>query len=286
MIAMLRKRQALKELVESAAMPRKNADKIREAERRQGVRMEVQADGNEILLYDVIDSWGGWWGVSASEFREALAELGEAEEITLHLNSPGGEVTEGMAIHNMLVDHPANVTVIVDGMAASIASIVAMAGDDIRMNRGAEMMIHKAWMVTVGDSDFHVKSGDLLDRTDRQMAAIYAARAGGDIDQWLEAMGEESWYLGAEAVEAGLADSSAPLKTKNDDSSPSALWDRSLFNSDASETAGGEPTDDVGAPEDSDQAGATAPDVEERQRALQVVTQAQLAAAGVPVGRH
>lgn len=290
MIKLARKRQALKDLVAIGAMPRQNADRIMEAERdTTGVRLEARRseDGTsgEILLYDVVDSWGGFWGVSAVEFREALDSLGDVEELVVRINSPGGEVSEGNAMHNALVDHPARVRVVVDGMAASIASIVAMAGDHIEMNRGAEMMIHNSWMVTVGDTAVLAKDSNLLGRLDRVAADIYAARAGGTREEWLAAMAEETWYLGQEAVDAGLADSAAPLKTKNDDGGPSSLWDRSLFNKiDTGADAGGEdPTDD--APEDPGDAAATAAATGERQRALQVVTRARLAAAGVPIGQ-
>ena len=281
MIALFEKRAALKQLVESGAMSRKMAEKVMEAEAGDKMQMGVSDSGDghaELVLYDVIDSWGGWFGTSAVEVRQALAGAGDLDRLTVRLNSPGGEVSEGMTIHNMLADHPADVEIVVDGMAASIASIIAMAGDKIVMNRGAEMMIHKSWMVTIGDADFMVKQADMLARNDRQMAAIYAARAGGDSEQWLEAMAEETWYFGAEAVEAGLADESAPLKTKNDSGSASAqLWDRALFAKTAPGDAGDDSTDD--APEDSGDAAATAAATEERQRASRVVTTALVSAA-------
>jgi ClpP class serine protease len=86
-----------------------------------------------LRIYDVIDSWGGDWGISANEVAQALDQIGDVEEIRVRLNSPGGEVFEGIAIMNLLRSHPARVTAVVDGLAASAASFLATSADDTTM---------------------------------------------------------------------------------------------------------------------------------------------------------
>jgi ATP-dependent Clp endopeptidase proteolytic subunit ClpP len=159
-----------------------------------------------IHLDDVIDSYGGWWGISAKEFNEALDELGDVEQINLHINSPGGEVYEGIAILNSLRRHNASVTAIVDGLAASAASFIAVGVDKTIMAPNTEMMIHDAWGITIGPAaDMHAM-GDRLDKISNNIAGIYAGKAGGATDTWRSSMLDETWYSAEEAVAAGLAD--------------------------------------------------------------------------------
>lgn len=179
--------------------------------RRATVRAEIpeprESDGAAVLrLYDPIDSWGGDWGVSAKEFVKALDSLGDVEEIRLHINSPGGEVWDGLAILNALRAHPARVTAVVEGIAASAASFIACGVDRLVMARNAELMIHKAWGMALGNSDDMAKlSADLL-HEDRNIASIYAEKSGGDVDGWLSTMRDETWFSAEEAIAAGLAD--------------------------------------------------------------------------------
>jgi ATP-dependent Clp endopeptidase proteolytic subunit ClpP len=159
-----------------------------------------------IHLDDVIDSWGGDWGISAREFRGALAELGDVQQINLHINSPGGEVYEGIAILNELRRHPATVTAVVDGLAASAASFIAVGADKTVMAPNSEMMIHDAWGIAIGPAaDMHAM-GDRLDKLSDNIASVYAAKAGGSEASWREFMLAETWYSAQEAVDAGLAD--------------------------------------------------------------------------------
>lgn len=178
---------------------------------RAPLRAEVVAkkDGNSamIRLYDVIDSWGGPWGVSAKEFADALDELGDVGEIDLHLNSPGGEAMEGIAILNVLRSHPARVVVTVDGLAASAASFIAVGADETIMARNSQMMIHDAWGLCVGNAKDMADLAANLDKLSNNIAGIYADKAGGTVGQWRDAMIAETWYNADEVVEAGLADS-------------------------------------------------------------------------------
>lgn len=172
------------------------------------VRAEAPpADGAaELFVYDVIDSWGGEWGISAREVAEALGQLGEVEQITVRLNSPGGEVHEAVAIANMLAGHPARITVQVDALAASAASYLLVRGDEAVVRPDSEVMIHDAWGIAMGPAaDMH-KAGDDLDRVSGTLAAAYARKAGGDAADWRTAMLAETWYTADEAVAAGLAD--------------------------------------------------------------------------------
>ncbi|GAA4226085.1 hypothetical protein GCM10022254_09870 [Actinomadura meridiana] len=163
--------------------------------------------GAEMLLYAEI----GYWGVTASDVASALATV-TAPTLHVRINSPGGDVFDGIAIYNALADHPADVSVTVDGIAASAASFIAMAGDTIKMNRGSQMMIHDASGLCVGNAADMTEMADLLDRCSDIIAKIYAARAGGRFTSWRKLMRAETWYSASEAVGAGLASEAAPEK--------------------------------------------------------------------------
>jgi ATP-dependent Clp endopeptidase proteolytic subunit ClpP len=182
---------------------------------RAKIRAEVPTaatDGNAavIRLYDPVDSWGWDWGVSAKEFVECLDNLpASVDEIHLHINSPGGEVFEAIAIVNALRNHPARVVATVDGIAASAASFIAASADELVMARNSELMIHDAWGVCVGNAGDMKSMADMLDHVSDNIASIYAAKAGEDVAVWRQAMTTETWYSADEAVAAGLADSVA-----------------------------------------------------------------------------
>ena len=170
-----------------------------------------QGSGAKLYLHDVIDSWGGEWGVSAKEFTVALAQLGDVSDIHLHINSPGGEVYEGIAILNALRTHPATVHPVVDGLAASAASFIAVGlaaepGASLTMGRNTELMIHDAWGIALGPESDMRAAADRLGAISNNIAGIYAAKAGSDPETWRAAMLAETWYSADEAVAAGLAD--------------------------------------------------------------------------------
>ena len=188
---------------------------------RTPIRAEAPAprttDGTATLrLYDPIDSWGGEWGVSAKEFVKVLDGLpADTTNITLLINSPGGMVWEGLAILNALRSHPAKVTAVVEGIAASAASFIAAGVDELHMAPNAELMIHRAWAMCIGNSVDLQKMVAELDREDRNLASIYAGKAGGDLDEWLAHMSAETFFYAAEAVEVGLADKVLPTPKKD-----------------------------------------------------------------------
>lgn len=192
---------------------------------RSWFRLVNHDDGTpELQIYDEI----GFWGVWADEFVAELKGI-TAPRIRLRINSPGGEVFEGLTIYNALLDHPAEIHVIVDALAASAASFIAQAGDRVTMNRGAQMMIHDALGLCYGNAAEMETMRDLLDRVSSEIAGIYAARGGGELDAWRSRMRDETWMNGAEAVELGLADDvteTPPRRAAADDPDPDEDEDR------------------------------------------------------------
>lgn len=175
-------------------------------------RAEAPATQDEtaatMYLYGPIDSWGGPWGISAAEVASALAALPTGTtDLTLRINSPGGEVFEAVAIMNLLRDHSARITARVDGIAASAASFLAASADELVMGGNTELMIHDAWGIAIGNAEDMRSYGDLLDRTSDNIASVYEKKAGGGVAQWRDYMKAESWFTAEEAVAAGLADS-------------------------------------------------------------------------------
>ena len=161
----------------------------------------VAAETVEVAIYDEI----GYWGVTASDFVNELSGV-DAKNITLRVNSPGGDVFDGLAILNSLRNHPATVNVMVDGLAASAASFIAMAGDSVTMAPNSMMMIHEASGLCMRNAVDMRELADLLDKTSANIADIYSRRSGRPADEHRSAMRAETWYSDQEAVDAGLAD--------------------------------------------------------------------------------
>lgn len=180
----------------------------------------------DLHIFDEISHWG----IMADDFRQELDAV-TAPTINLHLNSPGGYVDDGIAIYNILKAHPAQVNVFIPGIAASIATVIAMAGDRVVIAPHARMMIHNAWVMAQGDSNELRRLADHLDGSNQNIASIYAERAGGDLDHWLSLMGETTWFGDQEAVDAGLADE---VGRANDDSRATALAARQVASFDLS----------------------------------------------------
>lgn len=178
-------------------------------------RIENKADSSgppKIYIYDEI----GYFGHTAKGFTDDLNAI-DSSELTLHVNSPGGDIFDGLAIYQALKSHKAQVTVVVDGLAASIASVIAMAGDRVVMAPKATMMIHDGWSMSVGNAAEMRKMADLLDKQSDIIASVYADRSGQPADFWRNQMHEDSWYNAQEAVAAGLADEIEGQVPKKDD---------------------------------------------------------------------
>lgn len=233
-----------------------------------------------IRLYDPVDSYGEYWGVSAKEFAEALDALpSNITEIRLHINSPGGDVFDGVAIVNALRAHPAKIVAVVDGIAASAASFIACAADETVMAPNSELMIHDAWGLCVGNAaDMH-QMAEMLDHISDNIASMYAAKAGGTPESWREAMAKESWYSADEAVAAGLADR---VETAKADEQAKARHDLSIFtyagrNAAPAPAASAAPESPAAAPEEAAAPAAAEPPATD----ARVKTAAALAAAAL-----
>ena len=149
-------------------------------------------------------------GITSAWVAEQIVGAGEVDQIAVYINSPGGDVFEGIAIYNELKQFPGQVNVYIMGVAASIASIIAMAGDQRVIYDGAEFMIHQASGMTFGTADHHVKQAKLLRRLDKKLANIYADTTGGDAVTIAEMMAEETWMESDDALADGFATHGSP----------------------------------------------------------------------------
>lgn len=163
---------------------------------------EGEPDTATVLIFDEI---GGSFGVNAKQFAKDLDEI-TAPNIHVRINSPGGSVFDAIAIHSTLLRHPARVTTFVDGLAASAASVIAMAGDEVVMMPGSQMMIHDASATDDGNAAEKQKMVTFLERQSDNIADLYLRKAGGTREEWRELMLAETWAFAEEAVELGLAD--------------------------------------------------------------------------------
>lgn len=172
-------------------------------------RVSAEAAG-ELLIYGRIGG-GGWFsdGVSASDVAAALKDLGPGP-VNVRINSGGGDVFDGVAIHSLLAAHSGTITVYVDGLAASAASFIMLAGDRVVAARNSFIMIHDAMTLVFGAKARMQRTIDLLDKVSDNIADMYAEKAGEDVAYWrakMEENGEDGvWYTGAEALDAGLVD--------------------------------------------------------------------------------
>ncbi|HIA3978616.1 TPA: head maturation protease, ClpP-related [Escherichia coli] len=160
----------------------------------------------DIYIYDEI----GFWGVTAKQFISDLNALGDITHINLHINSPGGDVFEGIAIFNALKTHGASITVYVDGVAASMASVIAMVGNPVIMPENSFMMIHKPFGFTGGDAEDMRTYADLLDKVEAVLLPAYAQKTGKTTDEIAAMLADETWMSGAECLAQGFADQVTP----------------------------------------------------------------------------
>lgn len=193
-------------------------------ERWNGGIRAASSDDNTISIFDVIgkDYWDE--GVTAKRISGALRSLNGAD-VTVNINSPGGDMFEGLAIYNLLREYQGKVTVKVLGIAASAASIIAMAGDEIQIGRGAFLMVHNCWVFAVGNRHDFAELAVSLEPFDKAIADIYAARSGLEMSTVQKLMDAESYIGGSDAVEKGLADNllSADAVSDGDESPAAAL---------------------------------------------------------------
>ncbi len=181
------------------------------------IDVRAAAEGvTEIFLYDEI----GFWGVTAKEFVDQLNAI-STPRITVRINSPGGDVFDGLAIHAALKQHPSEITCQVDGIAASAASFIALAGKKCIMSENALMMVHCAWGFALGNKSDMRETADILDKIDSQLADIYAKKTGKDPAKCLAMMAGEgkndgTWLTAQEAKDYGLVDEMMPPQDGED----------------------------------------------------------------------
>lgn len=167
-------------------------------------RFELKAQTDapaQMFLYDEIS----YWGVMAADFVSELVGLNGAD-VDLHVNSPGGDVFEGLAMLNSLRAYPGKVTAYVDGIAASAASFLIMGADEVVMQPNTEIMIHDAWGMCLGNSADMIDMAQRLDKVSDNIADVYRGKAGGAVAEWRQRMKDEGWYGPDEALELGLVD--------------------------------------------------------------------------------
>lgn len=201
----------IRPVIKEAAVPQRN-DRSRSTpttspKNNSWFRMQAghQSDA-DIYIYDEI----GFWGVTAKQFISDLNALGDITHINLHINSPGGDVFEGIAIFNALKTHGASITVYVDGVAASMASVIAMVGNPVIMPENSFMMIHKPFGFTGGDAEDMRTYADLLDKVEAVLLPAYAQKTGKTTDEIAAMLADETWMSGAECLAQGFADQVTP----------------------------------------------------------------------------
>ena len=166
--------------------------------------MDVLVDG-DIMLYGTVGEFPWSDGFTARDVVNALAQSGRSADLNVRINSPGGEMDDGFAIYNALKAHPGKVTVVIDGIAASMATIIAMAGDQVISRDGSIWMIHDPAGLTIGNADDHAKSIEMLDTYANSAASIYAEKTGKPVDEIRAMMKAETWMTAEEAVANGFA---------------------------------------------------------------------------------
>jgi ATP-dependent Clp protease protease subunit len=176
----------------------------------------LDSGDNVITMFDIIgeDFWTGG-GVTAKKVASQLRAIGD-RPVEVQINSPGGDMFEGIAIYNVLREHPQPITVKVMGMAASAASIIAMAGDTIEIGAASFIMIHNCWVIAIGNRHDMRETADFLEPFDQAMVDVYAARSGQDQKKIAKWMDDETFMSGSTAIERGFADallSADALKT-------------------------------------------------------------------------
>ena len=192
-----------------------------------GLRAEGADAANVITILDQIgEDWYGE-GVTAKRVAAALRSI-KGDEVIVDINSPGGDFFEGVAIYNLLRQDPRKVTVRILSLAASAASVIAMAGDEVQIGRAGFLMVHNAWVVAVGNRHDLADAAATMEPFDDAMAAVYAEKAGVERAKAAGWMDDETWFNGEDAVAAGLADAflAADVREVQDGDGPKSAMRR------------------------------------------------------------
>lgn len=187
----------------------------------------VRAEGSSdvtLYVYDVIDSY---WGVNAQDMGKAIAGLKDSDTLHLRINSPGGDVFEARAIAAAIRGFAGRTVAHIDALAASAATTVALACEEVEMSSDAFFMIHNAWTMAVGNKEDLLETASLLEKIDAGISADYAKRTDKTADEINAWMAAETWFTAQEAVDNGFADRMAPEKAKN---ATAKSWNLDVFN--------------------------------------------------------
>lgn len=192
----------------------------------------ASSDALELYIYSTVegDSWWRKSETSAQHFKDELAKHPNTREIKVYINSLGGSVMEGIAIYNQLKRHKAHKTVIVDGFACSIASVIAMAGDTVIMPKNTVMMVHNAWTVAMGNAAELRKAADDLEVINQASRQAYLDKAGDKLteEKLTELLDGETYLTAEQCVELGLADSFGTDKTDDAKTEQQKLMDAAV----------------------------------------------------------
>lgn len=196
---------------EAQRRPNVKSDISEKAMNRWSPGIKAAADEDRtISIYDVIGE--DWWtgeGVTAKRIAAALRQMGKGP-VTVNINSPGGDLFEGLAIYNLLREHDGEVTVKVLSLAASAASVIAMAADTIQIARAGFLMIHNAWILVAGNRNDLREIADWLEPFDAAMVDVYSSRTGMDSEEVAALLDAETWIRGSDAIDMGFADEFLP----------------------------------------------------------------------------
>ena len=187
-----------------------------------------QSANNTADIYIYGDIWDSWWSDetnSAICLKDKLLELGDISEINLHINSLGGDVFEGLAMFNLLKQHKATVKVYIDGIAASIASVIAMAGDEIYMPKNSMMMIHNCWTFECGNAKKLRKAADDLDKIMEASIESYMSKINIDRDELMKLLDEETWLTAQECLDKGFCTQILPISDDIEQSASKSIMD-------------------------------------------------------------
>jgi len=191
-------------------------------EARDPLKIVAEGDVATVYMYDVIDAD---YGINAIEFAKSLGTIAPNATLNLRINSPGGDVFEARAIATAIKAHAGKVVAHIDGLAASAATTIAAAADEVVIADGSFYMIHNAWTLVMGDKNDMNTTAGLLDKIDGAIRDDYMKRTGLSAEKVVEYMNAETWFSAAEAVELGFADRMADEpKTKN-----ASTWNVSAY---------------------------------------------------------
>ena len=176
------------------------------------MKLESNPEKKEITMRGFIGDYEN--GISADDFIDVLAEHA-GQDVTIHLNSEGGSVTDGLSMFNAIVNHDGKVTVHIDALAASIATVIAVAADRVMMNSTGKFMIHRCWTAAVGNCKDFRSMADVMDLLDKDIAASYSEKTGGSQEEMLALMDAETWMDAETALQAGFIDEIVEVKARS-----------------------------------------------------------------------